>query len=153
RDGWQVVADYSDPEREVGGARSGLGLADVSAFAKVSLRGPGVASLVQSLVPDGVALSLHGVALLSAGAALACRLATDYLLLLAFSPKREAVGPRLADLHTGLPLVQTDVTSAYAGFEVMGPGLEEFLRRLTPLDVRPASFPVNSCAETALAGV
>ena len=27
------------------------------------------------------------------------------------------------------------------------------LRHLTQLDVRPASFPANSCAETALAGV
>jgi sarcosine oxidase subunit alpha len=50
-------------------------------------------------------------------------------------------------------VVRTDVTSAYAAFEVFGPRLDELLRRLTHLDLRPASFPVSSCAETALAGV
>jgi sarcosine oxidase gamma subunit len=36
---------------------------------------------------------------------------------------------------------------------MLGPRLEEVLRRLTQLDIRPAALPEGSCAETALAGV
>jgi hypothetical protein len=41
-DGWQVVAGYGALEREVAAARGGLGLADISAFKKINLHGPGV---------------------------------------------------------------------------------------------------------------
>jgi glycine cleavage system aminomethyltransferase T len=78
RDGWQVVAAYADPEREAETARTGLGLADNSAFLKDSSR---------------------------------------------------------------------------ARLWVMGPHWDAFLRRLTQLDVRAASFPTGARAETALAGV
>jgi len=152
-DGWQVVAAYSDAEQEAKAARAGLGLADVSAFAKISLRGTGVSSVVQALVPDSAALHPRGVARLPCEAALACRLADDHLLLLAATPSATALSQRLAGLPEGRPLVQTDVTSAYAGFEVLGPRLDELLRRLTHQDVRPTALPMNSCAETALAGV
>jgi glycine cleavage system aminomethyltransferase T len=43
--------------------------------------------------------------------------------------------------------------STYAGFELVGPRLEELLRRLTHLDVRPAALPTDSAVGTALAGV
>ena len=34
-----------------------------------------------------------------------------------------------------------------------GPRIEDLLRRLTAFDVSERSFPINSCAETSLAGV
>jgi sarcosine oxidase subunit alpha len=153
RDGWQVVAAYSEPKQEFEAARTGLGVTDTSAFAKISLRGPEVAGLAQALVPDGAVLKPRGVAPLADGMALACRLAEEHLLLLALTLPPTILGQRFASLCTGRAVVQTDVTSAYAGFAVVGPRLEEFLRRLTHLDVRSPFFPVNSCAETALAGV
>ena len=36
---------------------------------------------------------------------------------------------------------------------LLGPRVEDLLRRLTHIDVRPAAFPDNSCLETSLAGV
>src|SRR5262249_432514 len=53
----------------------------------------------------------------------------------------------------GPSVVRTDVTSAYAGFEVFGPRLGQLLSRVTHLDMGLASFPAHSCAETAIAGV
>jgi sarcosine oxidase subunit alpha len=153
RDGWQVVADYGDPRREAAAARADLGLADVSSFAKISLRGPAVPALVRALVPDSPVLGPRGVAVIPGLAALACRLTADSLLLLDAAPAGAALRQRLAGLGQQAPAVQTDVTSAYAGFLVLGPPSDEFLRRLTHLDVRPAALPENSCAETALAGV
>jgi sarcosine oxidase subunit alpha len=141
REGWRVVARYSTPEREAGAARAGLGLADVSASAKVSLRGRGTAALFGSLAP-------HGVTAVADGRALACRLADDHVLLLG-----SGISQRLAEVPQWEGIVQTDVTSAYAGFWVVGPRWEELLARLTHLDVRAVSLPVGSCAETMLAGV
>src|SRR5689334_17864825 len=137
RDGWQVVASYSDAEPEVAAARAGLGLADVSALAKISLRGLGVASLAQSLVPGGAPLTPRRVAAIPGESALACRLTDDHLLLLASTTAAAGLGQRLAALQEGRAVVQTNVTSTYAGFEVIGPRLDEFLRRLTHLDVAP----------------
>jgi len=49
RDGWQVVAAYSSANPEAAAAHAGLGIADISAFAKFSLRGAGVPSLAAAL--------------------------------------------------------------------------------------------------------
>jgi glycine cleavage system aminomethyltransferase T len=152
RAGWQVAASYSDPEREAEAIRSGLGLADVSPYTKISLRGPGVPALARSLVPGSPALKVCGVAPVPGLAALACRLTEDSLLLRAPPPALD-LGQRLADLRQDEAVVQTDMTSAYAGIWVLGPPRDEFLRRLTHLDLRPPSFPEQACAETALAGV
>jgi len=74
-------------------------------------------------------------------------------LLLAPTLTPTVLSQRLATLGKDQPLVLMDVTSAYAGFVVVGPRWEELLRRLTSLDLRPTSLPLPSCTETALAGV
>ncbi len=148
RDGWQVVTSYGDAEREVEAARTGLGLADVSARAKVSLRGPGVQDLLRSLVPDGAAPGPRGVVHVPEWSALACRLTDNHLLLLGSSATIS-----LGNWLDGLRVHRTDATSALAAFWVVGPRCGELLGRLSHLDVRAGRFPVPSCAETALAGV
>jgi glycine cleavage system aminomethyltransferase T len=60
RDGWQVVAAYAGVEPELGAARAGVGLADVSAFARIGPRGPATPSLSACVTdepvrPDGTA--------------------------------------------------------------------------------------------------
>jgi sarcosine oxidase subunit alpha len=149
REGWQVVTAYGEAEREAAAARAGLGLADISASAKVSLRGAGVPPLVQSLLPDSAAQRPGGVASLPGKSALACRLTEEHLLLLATPP----TAITLRAVPEGQSVTPMDMSSAYAGFTLLGPHLEECLCRLTHLDLRAASIPVNACAETALAGV
>jgi glycine cleavage system aminomethyltransferase T len=51
------------------------------------------------------------------------------------------------------PVSQRDSTSEYAGFSLVGPRVDDLLRGLTPLDITAAGLPMNSCAETGLAGV
>jgi sarcosine oxidase subunit alpha len=153
RGGWQIVAAYSDPQKEVEAARGGLGLADISAFQKISLRGPGVPALAGSLLPSTTAPHVRGVAALPGGTGVACRLAPDHLLLLASPATSTPPGNLLCVEINGSAVVQIDVTSAYAGLWLLGPRLPEVLRCLTHLDLRTAAFPANSCAETSLAGV
>jgi sarcosine oxidase subunit alpha len=148
-DGWLVVSAYSRAESEAASARAGLGLADISACAKFAWRGPGVSAVARSLLADGADLPGGRVATLPGESGLACRLSDDHLLLLYGAPTHRRI-----DLHRqGPTAAATDVTSAYAGFALVGPRLEEHLRRLTHLDVRSAAFPPGFCAETAFCGV
>jgi aminomethyltransferase len=140
--GWLVPAAYAGAEQEAAAARSGVGLADVSALGKLSALGRGVAGCVSSLAGDGRAARPGGVARFAEG--LACRLRADHLLLVGTTTGTAALEARLA----GQPLVLSDATSAYAGFCLTGPRVEEVLRHLTAVEVLP-----GACAETALAGV
>jgi sarcosine oxidase subunit alpha len=152
-DGWQVPLAYVSAEREVAAAREALALADLSGFAKLSLQGQGVPALAQALVGDGPAAKPLGVApLVAEDRVLACRLTADHLLLLAATTTAAPLEERLAQLPPGPPVVQSAVTSAYAGFGLVGPCLDDLLGRVTALDVA-AALPVNACAETGLAGV
>lgn len=150
-DGWQVVACYADTRQEVEAARTGIGIADISCLAKFSLRGPGMRFFVKSWDLDSASIQVRAVAALRSLKLPAhlCWLSPDHGLLLGATPSPHDLKACLVEQ----PIVQTNVTSTYAGFLVLGPRLEEVLSRLTSLDVRPTSFPSNSCAETALARV
>jgi glycine cleavage system aminomethyltransferase T len=154
RDGWQVVTGYGAPGREADAGRTGLALADVSAGAKLHVTGRGVADLFRDLVPEGSALGPKSVAGRGRATWSACRLSEGRLLLLQ-APHATAAGWNdWANAVRQRPACRfTDVTSLYARFCLLGPRLEQCLRRLTHLDVRESSFPVNTCAETSLAGV
>ncbi|HXG10749.1 MAG TPA: hypothetical protein VNK04_13410 [Gemmataceae bacterium] len=152
RDGWQLPAAYTDAESEAAAARAGVGLADISAFAKLSLLGRGVSAVVQALLGDGPALKPRGVAAFRAGdPVLACRLTEDYLLLLAATPCAAGLRQCLANVPQA-PVVQHEVTSSYAGICLVGPHTEDVLRQFTSLDLT-AALPAGTCAETNFAGV
>jgi len=153
-DGWRLPAVYSTVEKETAAARAGLGLADISAFAKISLLGRNVPALTQALLGDGPAGRLRGVTRFAAGGpVLACRLTEDQLLLLAATTDAAPIARQLANLPEIRTLIQHDVTTALAGFQLIGPQVEALLRQLTPLDVSPTAFPNGTLAETSLAGV
>jgi heterotetrameric sarcosine oxidase gamma subunit len=142
--GWQVPAVYSSIERELEAARAGAGVADISAFAKLSVVGPELG--------HELAANPREVVTIDAGySMLACRLRADQLLVLASTPDPTGISERLATVFQ--PRALTDATSANAEFCLVGPAMLELLRRLTPLDVTDRVFPIGSCAETSLAGV
>jgi heterotetrameric sarcosine oxidase gamma subunit len=153
-DGWQIPEVYSTVEQETAAANGGVALADISAFAKVSLLGQGVSVLTAPLLGDGQTLPPRSVARFEAGGeALACRLRVDHLFLLATSTSTDALDKRLASLLQQYPIIAKNVTSAFAGFGLAGPHTGEVLRCLTSLDVSPSALPSGSCAETSLAGI
>jgi glycine cleavage system aminomethyltransferase T len=153
RDGWQVPAAYAGVEQELAAARTGLALADVSAFAKVSLLGPGVAEAAHHLAGIGHAARPRATAPLHRGGpGLACRLTAEHLLLLASTTAPLPLRETLAHLRPPLSPVQRDVTSAYAQFWLLGVRIDEVLRTLTSLAPAALAAP-GTCAETNLAGV
>ncbi len=161
-DGWLVPQAYAGVDEEAVAASQNVGLADISAFAKISLLGREVAALAEDLFAVGHAATLRSVTTFDAnGPVLACRLTADHLLLLTLSTNPKALEDRLSALVPKLPfgnergqaVVQQDMTSAYAGFCLIGPKSEDVLQHLTALDVALAVLPPGSCAETSLAGV
>src|SRR5437016_3384405 len=88
RNGWHVPMVYSSPDGEAEEARRDVGLADISSFAKLSLRGKGVPALLEKLAVNAAAAKVRGVARVDCPEpALACRLTDDHLLLLALTEK------------------------------------------------------------------
>jgi sarcosine oxidase subunit alpha len=148
-----VVAHYSSARQEAEAAQTGLGVADISAIAKLRFRGPGVAAFTKALVPGSAALQPRGVAVVPGGTETACRLTENHLLILSSTPAAPLLDERIPHPREGEPVIPTDVTSAYASFYLIGSQLEPLMRRLTALDIRQDFLPVNSCAETAVAGV
>jgi sarcosine oxidase subunit alpha len=154
RHGWQIPASYSAPDREIDAARTGLGLVDVSAVAKISFRGRGVIPLTHALVGDSPASKPQGVAAFDAvRTVLACRLTETHLLLLALTTNAAPLRDRLAARPRDLSMVESDVSCAFAAFGLLGAAAENVLAPLTALDVRQSAFPSGRCAETSLAGV
>src|SRR6266496_3346097 len=156
-DGWQVPASYAG---ECAPSATNLSIVDLSAFAKVSLRGRGVSELVRSSLDNTPAARPLGVATI-AGNNLACRLTDDYLLLLGAAPRLEI---QFADLELNISALSADcqaprdglvianATSTYAGFALIGGAIEEMLRQLTAIDVSEKALPLWTCAQTNLAG-
>jgi glycine cleavage system aminomethyltransferase T len=154
KDSWQIPAVYSSVERETQAARTGLALADVSAWARISYRGREVGPFARALCGDGPVSKPRGVWDFEAGdRILGCRLTDDHLLLLAFTTDPAALNDRLTAYPPGPGLFRTDATTTYAGFCLMGGGADEVLRLLTPLNLSETAFPPGHWAETGLAGV
>jgi sarcosine oxidase subunit alpha len=153
RHGWQIPATYSAMEQEIDAARTGLGLVDVSALAKLSFQGRGVSLFTHALVSNGPASRPQGVTAFDAGGSvLACRLTENHLLLLALTTNITALHAHLA-ARQQLAIVEGDVTCGMAAFSLLGVAAENVLSHLTALDVQRSAFPPGSCAETSLAGV
>src|SRR5438128_559994 len=153
-DGWQIPAVYTSLEEELAAARTGVVLADVSAFAKLSLVGHGVPALTRTLLGETLACRPRGFARFDAGGpVLACRLAEDRLLLLTATTIARSLKDRLVSLLSADSVLQNDATSAYAGIYLAGAQSEKVVHRLTSLDISSAGLPEGSCAETGLAGI
>jgi heterotetrameric sarcosine oxidase gamma subunit len=149
-----VAAVYSDVDEELAATRDAVGLADVSALAKISLLGGGVAAATRELVGNESAARPGSVARLDSNPpVLACRTAFDQLMLLASESDTSSLERLLTGARSRAGVVQQDETSGRAGFALIGPAGESVFRRVTAFDVSHARLPAGACAETALAGV
>jgi len=146
-----LPAHYGSPQSELVAAREGIGLADISACAKLRLDGQGVQGFASEVVPSG-SLSKPGDAAIidCEGPVVACRL-TDRSVLLTDA---ETAPTSLLERFKSVPeTASTDLTMALAAFTLVGSRCEALLRRLTALDMSIVSLPAGKCAETSLAGV
>ena len=162
--GWQVPAVYTGVDQELAAAHSGVALADISAFVKTIVFGRSVPAIVREFTEGGPLEKPGGVAWIDArerrgaeqveanGPCLACRLSDDRLLLLAESQHRSELDERLATVHQKT-VQHCDATSAYAGFELIGPHADAVLRRVTAFDLSTLANSARRCAEANVAEI
>jgi glycine cleavage system aminomethyltransferase T len=140
RHGWRLPAAFADTSREVNTARTGLAIADVTAFAKFSFTGADVASLARSWMSDPQAGKIAAVKEPASG--WLCYLSEDTLLLLCTDLATGRMGPPWRD-----------VTDAHAGFLVIGDNAPQFLGSHLDLGADPNVIAPGACLETGIFGV
>jgi sarcosine oxidase, subunit alpha len=142
RDGWRVAVSVGDPASEEAACRSGAGIADRSALAKLELQGrpERLTALLEGVVQGGA--PPVGQSARAEEEALLWRSSADRALAVC----EPAAAPRLRAL-LGTACEQSgdsglvDLTAAYAAFELRGPLARSVLERLSAIDVRPDSLP------------
>ena len=153
--GWRVADLYTSADGEAAAARRGVGLHDASATGKLGVRGGDLEPLVTALTgrerpPVGRAsrVEIHGAA------ALLCRLAADELLLLTRPGDLASVESMVAKTAETVGCAHvTDLTSAFAAVDLIGPRVIALLERLLPLDLSEAAMPPLAVVQGELARV
>jgi glycine cleavage system aminomethyltransferase T len=113
--GWELPASFGDDEAEREAIRGSVALADVSARAKVDLRGE-----VPSVLP-------------AAAGAVVASISDDWALVFG-GPGGEARLLPALEAAAGSTTMVTDATHTYAGFALAGPRIAEVLARTTSWD-------------------
>jgi glycine cleavage system aminomethyltransferase T len=148
RAGWLVPLGYGEVPAEVAAARSGAGVADVSAFPKLSLYGRWPSAFARAATRPGTVARPA-----SAPGTIACRVSDDHVLLTALAAEPALLEEAVEHLPPGVPLLREDAASAYAALWLCGPQSAAVLARLTLLDLGAAALPEGACVETGVAGV
>jgi sarcosine oxidase subunit alpha len=134
--GWRVADVYTSIDDEIARAGSGVGLADASACGKLGVRGADVETLCVKLTGRAVPAVGHASReRVNGTAVLVCRRAADELLLLTPPSATAPVATVVEDAVEGGCAHVTDLTSAFAVVDLLGPRLEALLERLVPLDL------------------
>ena len=152
---WRWPEAFTAPEEEVQRVCAAVGLADLSPLGKLDLKGRDLELLLHALAgaPPPSVNSIGRVRLREGPECLCCRLAQDELLLLTAPLDLEAVigalQPKLGVACAHL----TDLTSALAVLDLVGPKAPDVLSKVMALDLRPAVFPPLILAQGGLARV
>jgi aminomethyltransferase len=134
---WRVPERYGSPADEVSRALAAVGLADASACGKLCVRGAAIdAVLTKAAAIERFAAGAAERVLVDGVRVLALRPVPDELLLLSPPAAAAAVRDAIAGAAAGLGCAHlTDVTSALAVVDLLGPRAPELLARLSPLDL------------------
>jgi glycine cleavage system aminomethyltransferase T len=114
--GWEIPASYGNDEGERAAIRERVAIADITARAKIDLRG----ELPETLpVPQD---------------AIEARISRDWTVVLG-APDTEAALLRTLEPLAGPRTMLTDVTHLFAGMALVGPSLPELIERATSWDL------------------
>ena len=123
--GWEIPASYGDDEAERAAIRDRVAIADISARAKVDIRGA---------VPDTLPTPADTVL---------ARISAEWAVMLG-GPDAEGRLIRAVEPLAGPGTMVTDVTHLFAGFALAGPDLAAALERTTSWD--PATLAPGEAA-------
>jgi sarcosine oxidase subunit alpha len=162
---WMRPEHYGDAASEVRAVRQRAGLIDVSTLGKMQFTGPGVGGLLEKLYLNpwrrlGVGRVRYGVMCNDEGVVIddgvGARLGGEEWYLTTTSSGATAVFELMqwwmqAGWGKGAHL--TDLTEAFAAFNLAGPQSRAVLQKLTPLDLGNETFPYMHARQGEVAGV
>lgn len=114
--GWEIPASYGDDAAERAAIRDRVAIADVTARAKVDLRGD---------LPEALFVPADAVV---------ARISRDWAVVLG-EPNAEATLMRALEPLAGPRTMVTDVTHLFAGLALAGPALADVIERATSWDL------------------
>jgi heterotetrameric sarcosine oxidase gamma subunit len=113
--GWEIPASFGDDAAERAAIRDGVAIADITARAKVDIRGD---------LPESI---------FAPAGAIVGRVSREWALVLG-EPDAEADLMRAVEPLAGSRTMVTDVTHLFAGFALAGPRMPEVIERTTSWD-------------------
>jgi sarcosine oxidase subunit alpha len=159
--GWQRPEYYVPVEEELKAVRKSVGLCDISPVGKLDLKGKQIACVLESLfslrdmpqVRQVKRMTLNNPSNANGTEVSCCRLVSDHVLLLtepgALATAEQALTQQIQATDDCLHL--TNLTSALAAVQLVGPHSRELLRKLTALDLSPQQFADLTCAQGGVA--
>ena len=161
--GWQRPERYGLPEEEVQAVRAGVGLCDISPVGKLDLKGTESVPVLERLFfPSAVPrlgqvqrMVLKNTDRVAVVEGFCCRLGSDHVLIIT------APGTVAAAEQTLMQYMEaangcmhlTNLTSALAAVQLVGPYSRDLLCKLTALDLSPRQFADLTCAQGSVAKV
>jgi glycine cleavage system aminomethyltransferase T len=113
--GWEIPASYGDDAAERAAIRDGVGIADITARAKVDVRGE---------LPEEIFVPAD---------AIVARISREWAVVLG-EPNAEAGLLRAVERLAGPRTMVTDVTHLFSGFALVGPRVPDVIERATSWD-------------------
>jgi glycine cleavage system aminomethyltransferase T len=113
--GWEIPASYGDDAAERAAIRDGVGIADITARAKVDVRGD---------LPEEIFVPAD---------AIVARISREWAVVLG-EPNAEADLLRPVERLAGPRTMVTDVTHLFSGFALVGPRVPDVIERATSWD-------------------
>jgi sarcosine oxidase, subunit alpha len=161
--GWQRPERYGQPEEELQAVRERVGLCDISPVRKLDLKGRQLAPVLERLFSPGTLPPVgHGQRMAQKDAdgsigvkGVCCRLSGDHVVLL-IEPGAPLTAEQTLTRQLNMAdecIHLTDLTSALAAVQLVGPCSRELLRKLTALDLSPHRFADLTCAQGEVAKV
>jgi sarcosine oxidase subunit alpha len=152
--GWKRVVDYGDLKAEVTALHSAAGLLDATPISKIDVQGKQSGEMLDRFTKvPGIGECTAAVLSCSAGlSAYAARLTRDRFIVLGGVKQRAEIYSSLSDAGSGDDCVHvTDLTSAYAALQLIGPMSKNLLKKLGPAQID--SMKNDSCQQSPLARV
>ncbi|MCP3977056.1 MAG: FAD-dependent oxidoreductase [bacterium] len=153
---------FSPVGEECRAVRDGVGVADITGFAKIDVTGPDAAAFLERMSANRIPSTDHGVRLVHMLTDLAgiesemtiTRLGPDrFFLLSSIVAEQHDYDWLVQHVGTGEDVTVADVTEQYAALAVAGPRSREVLATLTDADLSNERFPWLTAAEIEVAGV
>jgi len=152
--GWRRVVDYGDLKSEVAALNSTAGLSDVTPISKIDVQGkqsgqmlgrftrvPGIGECTAAVLSRNADLSVY-----------VARLTRDRFIVLGGVEQGALIYSSLSDAGSRDGCVHvTDLTSAYAALQLIGPMSTKLLKKLGPAQID--SIKNDRCQQSALARV